>query len=707
MALEIAADIGGTFTDFTVRETSSGSMASFKLLTTYPDRALGLLQGIDRAVGMGDLGHGSLVGYERIARFAHGSTVATNALVELNGARCGLLTTRGFKDLLELRRQKRPNLYDLQADKPVPLVPRALRKEITERVLATGSVLVPLDEDEVAAAAEELAAADVEAIAITFLNAYANPAHEMRAKEVIGAAFPRLAVYASTEVSPQFREFERLSTTVVNAFVGPPIGRYLKELGRALSEGGAPIEPLVMKGDAGVATANEASAMAVSTIGSGPAGGVMGAHLAAAEAGINDDLITFDMGGTSTDVSLVVGGRPLMIDQRSVAGWPIRGTALSVESIGAGGGSIAWVDEGGLLKVGPRSAGSTPGPACYGRGGTLPTITDANLVLGRLESLLAGEFPLRRDLAVTAIERAVAKPLEISVSAAAHGILAVATAHMEQAIRLVTVEQGFDPREFVLVAYGGAGALHAPLVANNLSIGRVLVPVNSGVLSSRGILDAKMAREFTMTRVIGALTTNEAEILGVLARLRETAASWALAQAKDAGRFADGGRPPEGEARTSVELAVDMRCAGQNYELTVPMPARSEVGGLANALSDAFHGLHERTYGYAFRGAALECVTFRARAGLEVGSGSTRPHTESPTSRAAPVPAGSREVSWHLDDTPTPTPVFAHLTPGAVVAGPALIETADATVAVWPGKQVEALSSGALLISALAEEGAR
>lgn len=678
MPIYLAADIGGTFTDFVVLDGATGEIDAFKVFTTYPDRSIGLLEGVERALSR----RGAAMA--DVAAFAHGSTVATNVLVEMRGARCGLITTKGFRDLLELRRQKRPHLYDVQADKPEPLVPRRLRLEVEERVAFDGSVVAPLAEDQVAEAVERLVAEGVEAVAVMYLNSYANPAHERRTKEIALALHPGLHVYTSAEVVPEFREFERLSTTVVNAFVGPPIRLYLDSLRRELGRRGWTGTPLVMKGDGGVAAPDEASAVAVATVGSGPAAGVRGALLAAAELGEARDLITFDMGGTSTDVSLVLAGEPLLTEQRQVGGWPIKGRAVDVESIGAGGGSVAWVDSGGLLRVGPRSVGSDPGPASYGRGGTLPTITDANVVLGRLETLLGGEYALRADLAEAAVRRHVAGPLGLGVVEAAEGILAVATAQMEQAIRLMTVARGYDPRDFTLVTFGGAGALHGTAVARSLGIPRVIVPENSGVLSARGVLASDMTKELTRTRLTPLTAEAWPGAAAVVHDLAREALAWAAEHAA-----------ADGAAR--LELAVDVRCEGQNYELTVPVPGGEDEAVVAGVTA-AFHAAHERAYGYAFEGAPLECLTFRAKVAVpRPGAGAPLANaTRGDVARSGPP--RWRDVRWDPGGPPVATPVRAGLAAGEEVAGPLVIERPGATIAVWPGQLARGTASGAVVI---------
>jgi N-methylhydantoinase A len=687
LPLHIAADIGGTFTDFVAYDDGGSRFETAKVLTTYPDRAIGLLEGFD------DVLRRCGARPSAVASFTHGSTVATNTLVERTGARLALITTHGFRDLLELRRQRRPHLFDLQADKPTPLVERPLRYEVRERVLFDGSVHVPLDEDDVHRAVDALLEQGVEAVAVTYLHAYANPRHEDRTRRIIERRAPHLIVTTSSEVLPEFREFERLSTTVVNAYVAPAVRSYLVSLRGSLERRGCMVPPLVMKGDGGVASPEEAGANAVATVGSGPAGGVRGAVRAAGLAAAGGgSLITFDMGGTSTDVALVKNGQARMSDERAVAGWPVKGMALEVESIGAGGGSLAWIDGGGLLQVGPQSAGSTPGPACYRRGGRDPTITDANLVLGRVDTLLGGSFPLDLPAARAAIDRAIAAPLGMTVEEASLGILAVANAQMVGAIRLLTVEQGHDPRDSVLVAYGGAGPLHAPAVARELGITEVVVPPHCGVLSALGVLTSDRTRSFSVTRLVPLADDRLATMAEIFGELEARARTWIDSVGNDAG----GG----------VTFSADVRCRGQNYELGVDAgEVALQRAPAVDDMARRFHAAHRAAYGHAFEGAELECVTFRAHARVVTRAGAGSPDrvlAGPPPGPAVPSSAGdARRVIWeHGSVTGHTTAVFvaASLRPGATVEGPAIVERPDATIAVLPGQLGESHPSGAFVI---------
>lgn len=691
MALYVAADIGGTFTDFVVFDEATNELRTMKLPTTPSDPSEGIIKGLDRIAK--EWGRS----FEEMALVAHGSTVSTNALVEMRGARCGLITTRGFRDLLELRRQTRPHVYDLQADKPPLLIPRHLRKEVSERMLFDGSVETPLSEDDVRAAVTELMEADVESVAIVFLHSYANPAHELRCKALVQELAPHLEVYTSSEVLPQFREFERLSTTVVNAYVGPVIRTYLQSFQDQLQARQCLCPTPVMKSDGGTSLPGEAMRHAVSTIGSGPCAGVSAARIVGERIGEAANLITLDMGGTTTDISLVIDGEPLSANDREVNGWPIRGRAVSVHSIGAGGGSIAWVDDGGLLRVGPKSAGSTPGPACYGRGGTQPTLTDANAVLGRLDSLLGGDFQLDYEAAFDAIKTHIADPLGMSVEEAAEGILAVAANEMGQAIRLLTVEQGHDPRDFALVAFGGAGPLHAPTVAQALGIQRIIVPKESGVLSAFGVLVSDLTKDFSLTRPVPLQEPEASTVRGLLKHLTDQAERWV----KDEGLTAS-------EARLSA--SIDVRCKGQNYELNVPVddsllnnnngPA-SDLE-LVEGIADGFHRAHEQAYGYAFHGADLEAVTFRilVRIPGAVSHRLTTRSTVNPQSDAPPATSRMRPVGWGAPVGFRDTPVYRVEDIRDVIHGPAIIEAAEWTAVVPPDFQAGPETEGSLRIEA-------
>ncbi|HEU0216762.1 MAG TPA: hydantoinase/oxoprolinase family protein, partial [Stellaceae bacterium] len=470
MAWRIGVDSGGTFTDVCLFDEASGGVAVWKVSSTPADPSEAVAQGVEEG-----LARIAVAGAD-VSYFGHGTTVATNALIQHRGARIGLITSAGFRDLLEIGRQKRPELYDLQADKPPALVERKLRLEVPERLRHDGNIETPLDEGALRAAARALRQAEVEGVAICFLYSFLDPAHEAAARRIVAEELSDAFISASYEVAPEFREYERLSTTVVNAYLGPPMAFYIRGVADRLTRLGIAATPHLTQSNGGVVRFDTAARLPVRTVLSGPSTGVVGAQMTSRLAGY-DDIITFDMGGTSTDVALVQGGEARLAREAVVHGYPIKAPMLDIHTVGAGGGSIAFVDSGGLLKVGPRSAGADPGPACYGRGNAEPTVTDANVVLQVLNpaELLGGRMKVRQELARTAIDR-LGAALGMDATTAAQGILSVVTANMARAIRVISVQRGHDPRDYTLVAFGGAGPLHAARLAAELEIKRVLVP---------------------------------------------------------------------------------------------------------------------------------------------------------------------------------------------------------------------------------------
>src|SRR5499427_1421951 len=483
----VGVDAVGTFTDICIFDESDGRVAVWKIASTPDDPSRGIVASVEEALRRASP-NGAAPPAESVSYFGHGTTVATNALIQHRGVKTGLVTTAGFRDLLEIGRQKRPDLYDFFADKPPTLVPRDLRIEVLERVRHTGAIETPLDEPAVRAAAQKLRAAGVAAIAIAFLYSFLRPKHEETAKRILQEELPNAFICASHEIAPEFREFERLSTAVVNAYLGPVMKGYIERLAPRLADLGMTATPHMTQSNGGVIGFAAAAAMPVRTVLSGPATGVVGAQ-AVGKAAEFTDLITFDMGGTSTDVALLKDGQARLASEATVHGYPLKAPMLDIHTVGAGGGSIAYVDTGGLLKVGPRSAGADPGPVCYGRGNAEPTVTDANIVLQTLNPthLLGGRMAVRQDLAQSAIG-ALARRLQLSVMQTAQGIVSVVTANMARAIRVISVQRGHDPRDYTLIAFGGAGPLHAARLARELDIRRILVPRSPGILCAMGLL---------------------------------------------------------------------------------------------------------------------------------------------------------------------------------------------------------------------------
>lgn len=664
----IGVDVGGTFTDL-YAQSSDGRIVRHKTPSTPDNPARAILHGLH------ELCRDHAVDPARITRLAHGTTVATNALIQRRGGTVALVVTKGFRDLIEIGRQTRPSLYDLQRDHPAPLVPRERRFELDERMLFDGTaarVPSPRHLDELAQAVVESGA---DAVAICLLFGFLDPTHERAMAEALRRLRPELWISLSSEVQPEFREYERLSTTVLNAYLQPVMSSYLETLEQQVQADAPGAHVGINQSSGGLMSAGRARRFPVRTALSGPAAGVMGA-IDAARSGGQRDVITLDMGGTSADVALVRALAPGLAFERAIEGFPIRLPSLDINAVGAGGGSIAWFDRDGLLKVGPESAGADPGPACYGRGGTRPTVTDANLVLGRLspQGLLDGTMPLD-PVAVRAALQPVAERLGFSIERTAYGVLAIVASNMVRAIRAVSVERGIDPRDSVLLPFGGAGPLHASPVARALGMRRILVPLAPGILCAEGLIVADLKESFVRT----ALTRLEADLplAGLLAPLHTDAARW----------FEEECVPPH--ARTT-RGSVDMRYVGQNFEIQVPL----EDGDDGPALHARFMARHKTLYGYCNPNDPVEIVNWRltATAPLE------RPARPAPAPGSA-IPAGRRPV-WFAPDTPVDTEVWqrAALPAGAALAGPAVIEQLDATTLLFPGDTLHVQPDGSLLI---------
>jgi N-methylhydantoinase A len=679
----LGVDIGGTFTDFVVID-EKGEVRIHKRLTSPDDPSRALLAGTSEL----DLPPGAGV------NLVHGSTIATNALLERKGARTALITTRGFADVLEIGRQTRPALYDLHPRKPQPLVPARWRFEVTERVGADGRVITPLALDELDPVIEQMLADDIESVAVCLLFSFLHPAHEGAIRDKIlghegqgqrDTGRVTSFVSLSSEIMPEFREYERTSATVINAYVAPLMGRYLARL-----EAGLERSPIwggerrrgrlrIMQSNGGVISATAAAQQAARTVLSGPAGGVVGAVHVAHLSGY-ERVITFDMGGTSTDVALCDGGVPTT-NEGHIGGLPLRMPMIDIHTVGAGGGSLARVDVGGALLVGPESAGADPGPVCYALGGATATTTDANLVLGRLDAghFLGGEMALDVGGAHKALGELARAMGALSAETAAWGVIRVANATMERAIRRISVERGHDPRRFALLAFGGAGPLHACDLAEALSIPTVLVPHTPGVLSALGMLVADLKKDYSQTVMLRADDVDWAELEEHFQPLKSRGLEELVAE----------GVAP---ADVSLSQALDMRYAGQSHELTVPVSAGDDV-------VRGFHQAHARRYGHQQREEPVEIVNVRvvARGAL------TKPRVSS----AAPGPADpadarvGRKAVYFDPDTPVDTDLYAResLRAGNVIPGPAIIFQMDTTTVVPAGWAAETDATGTLVIT--------
>jgi N-methylhydantoinase A/oxoprolinase/acetone carboxylase beta subunit len=673
--VQIGVDIGGTFTDIVALD-ARGRLALAKVPSTPKD----LLEGIAAATSTVLALAGGQP--EDVERFIHGTTVATNAVLEQKGATTAVLTTEGFEDVLELGRMKRSRMYDLDMDPEVPtfLAPRRRRIGIRERLDAKGRVLTPLEESDVRAAVAGLVAQGVSAIAVCYLFSFVNPAHERRTRAIIAEMAPELSVSLSCEVDPTFREYERLCVTAFDAYLGPVVKRYLAGLADALRGLRVPAPPLIMRSRGGIVSAALAAEQPVTLFLSGPAGGVIGAAFAAEQSGVRD-FVSLDMGGTSNDVALVRDGKPLLVSEGAIGPYPVRTPMVDVNTIGAGGGSIAWIDAAGGLRVGPRSAGAEPGPACYARGGDEATVTDASVVLGYLNPERFAGGAMRLDVA--AAERAVAaigRRLGLDAVAAAAGIHRVVNARMADQIRLVTIKRGYDPRRFALVVLGGAGPVHGAALAAELGMAEVLVPEAPGVLAAFGLLAAAIEHQHART----LQTRTDAADLDAINRC--------LAELDAAGR-ARMREERVAAADVRVAYSADMRYVGQAYELEVPIAAPVDTAAMPAVLA-AFHAVHERVYGYARTQQPVEFVNFRAVHTFPL----PRPAI-TPTARAHgtvdDARLGTRRAYF---DGFVMTPIYerARLPLGARVAGPAIVEQTDTTTVIPPGVSARVDETGTL-----------
>jgi len=669
----VGVDSGGTFTDVCMFDETDGRIEVWKVSSTPDDPSRGIARGVAEGMEARAGGTDSLA---EIGYFGHGTTVATNALIQHRGAKVGLIVTAGFRDLLEIGRQKRPSLYDIQADKPLTLVPRHLRHEVPERLLHTGAVHSPLDTDAVRAAAEALRDEGVAAVAICFLYAFVNPAHEIAARAIVAEVLPEAFICASHEIAPEFREFERLSTATVNAYLGPTMHRYLNRLVHRLADLGLPAAPHLTQSNGGVVGFEAAATTPVRAVLSGPSTGVVAAEAIGRQAGF-PDIITFDMGGTSSDVALMTGGRIQQTNESIVHGYPIKAPMLDIHTVGAGGGSIARIDSGGLLKVGPQSAGADPGPICYGLGATEPTVTDANIAMQVLNPthLLGGRMAVRRDLALEAIAR-MAERLGLGVMATAQGIISVVTANMARAIRVISVQRGHDPRDYALMAFGGAGPLHAVRLAQELDIRRIIVPRNPGILCAMGLLLTDLRADFSSTRLMPLEASSIPQMQAAVDHVDAQAQAW----------FQREGIAPADSRRS---LTVDMRYEGQNYELSVPLPEGPVTPATLAALQEGFEREHKRLYGFLAEGEKINCVTFRAGALGLVRKAELVARPVGPA-EAGPAITGRREIWFSEARDFIDSPIYARdrLAPGMTFAGPAVVEQMDTTTLVPPGVNV-------------------
>lgn len=692
MVWRIGVDIGGTFTDVALVEEASGRIGVAKVSSTPNDLAEGVLRALDAAI------HRYEVEASEVGLLAHGTTVVTNALLEGKGARAALVTTRGFRDVLELRRSARPNLYDLFQDAPSTLIPRRRRFEISERIGADGSVVAPLAEDELDDLISALKTARVDAIAVALMFSFLNPKHEQQLGARLRGALPRVPIYLSSDVLPEIKEFERTSTTTVCAYVGPILASYLAHL-EAITRS-RELPPLYLMGsNGGILEVAEAVAIPAVVVESGPAAGVVAAALVARQTG-RRNLISFDMGGTTAKASLIrdghyettaeyeVGGGSTAARSTSGTGHPIRLPVIDLAEVSAGGGSIAWLDRAGALRVGPRSAGAVPGPACYARGGTEPTITDCNLLLGYLDqhSLLDGELSIDYAAATAAVRTRLAEPLKIDVRAAAAAAIEVVNHAMAEAINIVSVRRGHDPRDFALAAFGGAGPLHAAALASELGITEVICPPIPGAFSALGLIGTDLKRDYVQTLFTTTDNLDPAALESAFSILEHKGAAMLdrAGVALECQRF---------------DRSIDARYPRQSYELAVPVRAGSADQTTMKDIAELFHTRHLQTYGHNNRAEPVQIVNVRVAA-----IGTIAPlKVRDIFARDGEHAAKCQRLLWFRDTGAVDGTVYdrKRMPSGLEIIGPAVIESLDSTVLVPPSWKAKMDPDGFVLLARL------
>ena len=689
MSWTIGVDVGGTFTDFYAANSEEDIFHVSKTPSTPANPAEAILTGLVTLCEQFN------IPLDKIERLSHGTTVGTNALIQRTGSRVALITTHGFRDLLEIGRQTRPHMYDLFKDYPSPLVDRELRIELRERIDADGKVVIVPNSDEISTAIEKVIAADVSACAIGFLFAFRNPIHERQVRTALRKRSPDMAISLSSEVQPEFREYERLSTTVLNAYLQPIMWDYSEKLEQGVAEMAPNANLGFNQSSGGLMSPGRAREFPVRTALSGPAAGVVGAVYVAGQTK-HRNVITLDMGGTSADVALIRDYKVDIAFNRDVAGLPIRLPCVDVETVGAGGGSIAWFDRDGLMKVGPISAGADPGPACYSRGGKNPTVTDANLLLGRLSSrgLLDGSIELNPELSCSALEP-LAKKLGFTLERTAHGVLGIVVANMVRTIRTISVERGHDPRKFILMPFGGAGPLHARDVAFSLGIQEMVIPTAPGIVCAQGLLVSDLKEDFVASRRFNLDESGLIKLSESLTELIILAKNW----------FKNEKTPTNSR---QLQLVVDARYVGQNFELSVPVAqgttlSSSKLPNLAQ-INASFISAHETAYGYASKDDPIEIVNVRLTASARLHQEKSKQVIDEEHSE--PQPVGQRLVFFESDSA-IKSPVYSRLDLrcGHCIKGPAIIEQMDTTTTVYPRDVAQVSTEGHLIIKIEANSG--
>ena len=692
MVWRIGVDIGGTFTDVAVVEEASGRIGVAKVLTTPGDLAEGVMDALQSAMNRYDV-----VDLD-VGLLSHATTVVTNAILEDKGARAALIMTRGFRDVLELRRSARASLYDLFQDAPTTLIPRRRRFEISERIGGDGKIVTPLAEDEIDGLIAALKSTRVDAIAVSLVFSFLNPMHERQLGARLRAALPDVPVYLSSDVLPEMREFERTSTTAVCAYVGPILASYLARLEEATRSQKLP--PLYLMGsNGGILEADEAIAIPAMAVESGPAAGVVAAALVARQTG-RQNLLSFDMGGTTAKASLIrdgrydttpeyeVGGGSSMTRWTSGTGHPVRLPVIDLAEVSAGGGSISWVDRAGALRVGPTSAGADPGPACYARGGTEPTVTDCNLLLGYLDqqSLLGGDLPIDHAAATAAVHTRLARPLGVDTRTAAAAVIDIVNHGMAEALKIVSVQRGHDPRDFVLAAFGGAGPLHAAALASELGIVEVICPPIPGAFSALGLVATDLKRDYVQTLFITAETADPAALEAAFLALEN----------KGFAMLDHAGIAPE---HRRFERGVDARYERQSYELTIPVPPQPIDQTSLQKIAEAFHARHLQTYGHDNRTEPVKIVNIRVAA---IGMIPPLIIRDIPADVGTEVIKSRRQL-WFRETGEVDAPIYDRrwMPLGLKVTGPAVIESLESTILVPPRWHANVIEDGFVVLTRL------
>lgn len=678
MNYRIGVDTGGTFTDVSLMNENTGEMVITKVPSTPSNPSLAVINGVKQIVEEND------IDFEQISFFIHGSTVATNALLEGKGSRTALITTKGFKDVLQIGRQTRPKLYDFRARKAEPLVARNLRFELDERTDYQGNILKDVNRSEVLELAEKLKDNNITSVAICFLHSYINPVNEQKVKEILSEVIPDIPITLSYEVLPEMKEYERTSTVVANAYVLPKMKFYLGHLKSALQELGIPSSLYIMQSNGGIISAETAMNMPIRTVLSGPAGGVLAGSLIAQNTEYKN-IITIDMGGTSLDTALIENGIPQYTTISDVEGRPIKVPMIDMHTIGSGGGSIAWIDTGGALRVGPHSAGADPGPVCYGKGGTEPTVSDANVILGRLNphSILGGRMKMDVESARRVMKEKIADPLGITIEQAAEGILKVINANMVRGIRVISVEKGHDPRDFSLMAFGGAGPLHAIDIAREIGSKEVIIPPTPGITCATGMLMADVKHDY---------------VKAFSAQLTEITYDHLNGMIDELVKKANKDLTEEGftEEARELQVSLDLRYQNQAYEITIPLNSLFVNNQTIAEAVNHFHETHENIYGFHRIGEALELANIRL-----VGLGKIKKIKNQNVKAAKGVELksiGKRQVYFESSFYETPIYQRSGLCTETVITGPAIIEQLDSTILVYPNQKALTTPDGNLII---------